>query len=82
MNLAVQINFIYLKGYRIGSMGLNISAGGIVTGNFTVLGKNMTVSTPAVDSSIDATTTTQPFNAVNNVTQILKKVAVAFLKAL
>ena len=64
--------FHLFKGCRIGSMGLNISAGEIVTGNFTVLGKNMTVSTSAVDSSIDATTTAQPFNAVNNVTQILE----------
>ena len=58
------------KGMRVSSMSLDLSAGDIVSGAFSFIGKEMTAATSPTDSTITAATTAPIMNAVNNVVQL------------
>ena len=56
------------KGCRVGSMNINVNAGEIVTGSFSLMGKDLTTSSSSASSGTPADPTTSPaYNAINNV---------------
>lgn len=61
-------NFQTFKGNRVDGMSLNVSAGSIVTGSFSLQGKTMAIAEASASSGTpSAATTTEIINAVNNV---------------
>ena len=56
------------KGCRIGGFNLNVASGSIVTGSFSVQGKNSIAGASSASSGTpNASSSTTPFNAVGNV---------------